>query len=65
MADTKRATYEVVVPFPHARGAWTKKGQQLALLKCEAAQLLRAGRIKPVASATAKATKATTAKTEG
>lgn len=59
----KRTQYEVLVPFPHRRGAWTKKGETLDLLECEAAQLRRVGRIKAVAAATeTKAAKAATTK---
>jgi hypothetical protein len=61
----KRKQYEVLVPFPHHRGAWTRKGQVLDLLECEAAQLRRVGRIKSVAAATeTKATKAAKAATK-
>jgi len=57
MSDTqKRRKYRVTVPFPHRGGHWTQKGQELDLLRCEAEQLVRAGRLEPV-----KSTKATAA----
>lgn len=45
MAKQERSTYEVLTPFPY-RGQWTTKGQSLDLLPVEAAQLVRAQRIR-------------------
>jgi hypothetical protein len=50
-----RKTYVVLVPFPY-RGHWTAKGQKLDLLPCEAAQLLRAGRLGDPSTQAAKKT---------
>lgn len=61
MADSQnRRKYRVVVPFPHKGGHWTQKGQELELLRCEAEQLVRAGRLQPV-----KSTKAVAAAKKG
>ncbi|WP_210447827.1 hypothetical protein [Vibrio crassostreae] len=38
-ATDERKTYVVTIPFPW-RGHWTKRGQELALLVCEAQALL-------------------------
>lgn len=58
----QRKQYEVLVPFPHHRGAWTRKGQVLELLECEAAQLRRVGRIKAVTPAAETTASKTTTK---
>lgn len=55
MATSKRKTYVVLVPFPR-RGHWTAKDDELELLDCEAAQLLRAGRIAPKSTQAVKKT---------
>lgn len=61
MAESqKRRKYRVRVPFPHRGGHWTQKDQELELLRCEADQLVRAGRLELV-----KSTKATTAAKKG
>ena len=41
----QRTTYEVLIAFPY-RGGWTTKGQSIDLLPVEAAQLVRAKRIR-------------------
>lgn len=61
MAESKRKTYVVLVPFPR-RGHWTTQDAEIELLECEAAQLLRAKRIahKSTQAATKTATKKAT-----
>lgn len=41
----QRTTYTVETPFPY-KGAWTTKGQEVALLPVEARALLNAKRIR-------------------